>query len=179
MKIAIIYVILLKGEIYMKRTPVILTIVFTMVLCSTLYAGTTGSKKKTFKRVPYTEFKRIDKKFGKLTKHFEESLFKITEKGLYGVEVLLFEGNLNVGINNFDIVIHDSKDHDVGGAELKVISRMPEEGNIAEAKVKGSIPGLYSIDELDITTSGHWELVILIKKDGNEDSTVFDFPNVQ
>jgi hypothetical protein len=45
-------------------------------------------------KVPLSKFTRIDKKTGNFTKHLDESIFKITEKGMYSVEVLLYNGNL-------------------------------------------------------------------------------------
>jgi hypothetical protein len=86
-------------------------------------------------KVPVSKFNRIDKKVGNVTKHVEESLFKVTDKGLYSVEVLLFDGNLKVGRNDFDIVIHDMKDEDVEGASVKVIAQIPE----SDIKVKPRI----------------------------------------
>jgi hypothetical protein len=129
--------------------------------------------------VPVSKFNRIDKKVGNVTKHVEESLFKVTDKGLYSVEVLLFDGNLKVGRNDFDIVIHDMKDEDVEGASVKVIAQIPESDIKVKPRISGTIPGLYGIYNLNIDPAGHWELLFKIRKGRNEDSVVFDFPDVR
>jgi hypothetical protein len=130
-------------------------------------------------KVPISEFHRIDKKMGSYTKHFQESLFKATDKGLYSVELLLFDGNLKTGRNDFDIVIHDSKDDDVEGATLEIIARMPENRIEAAPKIKGSLPGLYGVHDLNLNMGGHWELLIQVSKDGKEDRVIFVFPDVE
>lgn len=131
-------------------------------------------------KTPISKFQRIDKKFGEFTKHMKESLFKVTDNGLYSVELLLMDGNLKVGRNDFDIVIHDNKDGDVEEAELEIVSSMPISGIEAGPQIRGSsVPGLYSIANLNLTKAGHWELLIRIKKDGKKDSVVFDFPDIR
>jgi hypothetical protein len=130
-------------------------------------------------KTPISKFGRIDKKFGEFTKHMDESLFKVTDNRLYSIELLLIDGNLTVGRNDFDIVIHDNKDNDVEGAELEIVSSMPTGGIEASPKIKGtSVPGLYSIENLNLAKAGQWELLIRIKKDGKKDSVVFDFPDI-
>ena len=149
---------------------VLVTIFITVFLFIT---GCAGNK------VQISDFKRMDKKVGKFTKHMEESLFKITDKGLFSVEVLLFDGKLNVGRNAFYIVIHDSKDNDVSEAELKITARMSENDIEAKPGITGSQPGLYDVNNLELTRAGHWELFIQVRKGNNEDKVVFDFPDVQ
>lgn len=129
-------------------------------------------------KVPISKFTRIDRKTGNFTKHLDESIFKITDKGLYSVELLLFDGNLKAGRNDFDIVVHDNKERDVENAELRVIARTPEHDLEAEPRITSSVPGLYSLWNLKLIRAGQWELMIYIKNGGYEDSVVFDFPDV-
>jgi hypothetical protein len=144
-----------------------------IVMISLLFLTSCASGK-----VPVSKFTRIDKKTGNFTKHLDESVFKISEKGMYSVEVLLFDRNLRAGRNDFDIVLHDRKDRDVENAELRITARMPGSGLEAKPRITSSIPGLYSLWNLDLVKAGSWELMIHIKDGDYEDSVVFDFPDV-
>jgi hypothetical protein len=130
-------------------------------------------------KVPISKFQRIDKKVGNFTKHVKESLFKVTDKGLYSAEVLLLDGNLKVGRNDFDIVIHDRNDDDVEDAYIKIIALMPKNQLEAKPSIRSSRPGLYGIYKLNLPRAGHWELFIQISHNKLKDSVVFDFSNVQ
>lgn len=125
------------------------------------------------------KFKRIDKKIGKFTKHLEESLFQISEKGLYAVEVIMLNQNLKVGRNAFSFAIHDSRDNDVSGAELDIVAIMLENNIEARPGMTFTRSGVYEVSNLVLTAAGHWELVIRMKIGNNEDKVIFNFPNVQ
>lgn len=116
----------------------------------------------------------------KFTQHFSDSLFKITEKGRFSVEVVLKGKELTVGINTVEIVIHDSRDTDVLGAKIEVIPWMPGHGHGVEDKPtiteKGG--GLYRIENINFTMGGDWQLKMKIRKADREDSVVFDFPDI-
>lgn len=111
------------------------------------------------------------------TKHFHESLFLITEKGEFSIEILLDEKEYKIGKNVIGIVIHDKHDEDVEGAAINVNVRTTE-GNIESATVKEKGGGLYTIAGVNLQRDGQWELVIKIKKKKIEDSAVFLFPDV-
>ena len=66
---------------------------------------------------------------GQHTKHYEQSLFKMTDNGLYSVEMVIKDKDLKVGVNTLDIIVHDKSDKDVAGAEIKVVPWMPEMGH--------------------------------------------------
>jgi hypothetical protein len=118
---------------------------------------------------------------GEFTQHYKDSLFLISKKGMYSVEMVIKEHELKTGINEVDIIVHDKKDKDVVGADITVIPWMPEMGHgVFEAPVvteKGA--GLYTIENIILIMSGHWELRVNIKKESIEDTAVFDFPDVQ
>jgi hypothetical protein len=111
---------------------------------------------------------------GDFTKHYDESLFQITEKGMFSVEMVIKEHDLKTGVNLVDLIIHDKNDRDVVGAEITVTPWMPDMGHgvFEKPSITEKGGGLYEI-------SGHWELRVNIAKDGMEDSTVFDFPDVK
>lgn len=111
------------------------------------------------------------------TKHFHESLFQVTDKGEFSIELLLDEKEYKIGKNVLGIVIHDKHDEDVEGAEINVNVRTTG-GNIEQAVVKEKGGGLYTIAGVNPQREGRWELVINIKKKKIEDSAIFLFPDV-
>jgi hypothetical protein len=118
---------------------------------------------------------------GKFTRHYAESLFEVTEAGLYSVEMVILGNKLLTGVNTVDIIVHDWTDADVMGADIKLTPWMPEMGHgVREEPVvveRGG--GLYSVENIDIMMPGHWELRIDVGKEGVTDSVVFDFPHVE
>jgi hypothetical protein len=128
---------------------------------------------------------RVDEKqvheHGEFTKHYEESLFKVTDKGMYSVEMVLKGHDLKTGINAVDIIVHDKNDRDVIGADIEIIPWMPEMGHgVFEKPViaeRGG--GLYTVENIILIMSGHWELRVSIKDGAIEDNAVFDFSDVK
>jgi len=118
---------------------------------------------------------------GSHTKHYEHSLFKVTEKGLFSVEMVVKEKELKVGVNTLDVIIHDKNDKDVVGAEITVVPWMPEMGHGVFEKpvVRERGGGLYSGENIILIMEGHWELRMKIGKGTVEDTVTFDFPNVK
>ncbi len=114
------------------------------------------------------------------TKHFEKSLFKITQKGYYSIEMIINGDILKQGSNEVDLVIHDSKDRDVTGAEITIQPWMPEMGHgiDIEPEIVEKGGGLYHVNNLVITMGGHWQFKIMVSKNGISDTAVFDFPEV-
>ena len=118
---------------------------------------------------------------GQHTKHYEHSLFKMTDKGLYSVEVVIKDKDLKVGVNTLDIIVHDKSDKDVAGAEIKMVPWMPEMGHGVFEKpvVKERGGGTYSVENVILIMEGRWELKLKIKKNNAEDNVTFDFPDVK
>lgn len=115
------------------------------------------------------------------TKHFEGSLFRISENELFSIEMVIKEKELKAGINTVDLIIHDKNDSDVSGAELTVVPWMPEMGHgVSEKPVvteKGN--GLYSVNNIVLIMTGRWDLKITVKKDTVKDTAVFNFPEIK
>ena len=63
------------------------------------------------------------------TKHYEDSVLKMTDRGTFSVEMLLHGHALQMGLNEFDIIIHDATDRDVPGAKLTITPWMPSMGH--------------------------------------------------
>jgi hypothetical protein len=117
---------------------------------------------------------------GKFTRHYADSKFVITEDGRYSVEMLVIGDTLKVGMNSLDLVVHDSNDHDVMGAEVEVTPWMPEMGHgVKEVPVvtdRGG--GLYSAENVEISMPGMWQIRVKVNSEGVEDSAVFHFANI-
>ena len=118
---------------------------------------------------------------GQYTKHYEQSLFKMTDNGQYSVEVLVKDKDLKVGVNTLDIIVHDKSDKDVAGAEIKVVPWMPEMGHGVFEKpvVKERGGGVYSVENIIVIMEGRWELRLTIDKNNTEDHVTFNFPDVR
>lgn len=122
------------------------------------------------------QFHRTEKKIDGFTKHFDESLFKVTERGLFSVELLIKQEGMKVGRNDFALIIHDNKDRDVEDAVVNIVSRLQEQGIAVSPVIRNKGYGLYAVENLPISMPGHWELKIEVKKDSVEDSQFFYFP---
>ncbi len=87
---------------------------------------------------------------GKFTKHYANSLFKVTEHGLFSVEMLIIGNELKVGPNAMDIIVHDKNDHDVMGAEVTVTPWMPAmgHGTMEKPVVTERGGGLYGVENV-------------------------------
>lgn len=147
-------------------------------------------------------------KKGVFTKHFNESLFKITEKGLFSVEILYDDKEYKIGKGLVGIVIHDEEDKDVEGATVKItvedlsdISLSLKEIEIIQDKndkkdvkptikitvdgipispirVKEKGDGLYTVSGLNIHRGSDWRLIIDVRVKKKQDRAIFDFPEV-
>jgi hypothetical protein len=113
------------------------------------------------------------------TKHFQETLFDVTGHASYSVEVLLDDKEYKIGKDVIGIVVHDSRDEDVKGAELVIAYKNLSTGENAPGALnvtdKGN--GLYIVSGLNLQRDGRWELAITVKKEGIEDGVKFVLPD--
>ena len=115
----------------------------------------------------------------KFTKHFNESLFNITDKGLFSVEILLDDREYpKLGKDIIGIVIHDAGDKDVEGATIKMTATPEGQAWTDVPVIKERGDGLYTVSNINLKKGGKWELRIGVKKAGLEDSASFIFPDV-
>jgi len=116
----------------------------------------------------------------KFTKHYKSSMFKVTGRGLFSVELVLKSGELKKGANEVNLIVHDSKDRDVVDADITIQPWMPETGHgiDIEPVIEEKGGGLYHVSNLVLTMGGHWELRVGVSKAGVSDMAVFDFPRV-
>jgi hypothetical protein len=115
----------------------------------------------------------------KFTKHFDDSLFKITEKELFSVEIVTDKKEFKIDKTAAGIIIHDRKDRDVENADIKVILWISKNGQGSEEtmKVGEKGNGLYVIEKFNLLMGGNWQLRVKIKKGAIEDSVTFHFNN--
>ena len=115
----------------------------------------------------------------KFTKHFDDSLFKVTEKELFSVEIITDKKEFKIDKKTAGIIIHDRKDTDVEGADIRVTRWLSKNGQGSEEvlAVKEISGGLYTVDNIDLKRGGNWELRVKIKKGNSEDSVTFYFNN--
>lgn len=100
---------------------------------------------------------------GLFTKHFQETLFAIGEKGRMSIEILLNDREYAIGKDVIGVVVHDSHDEDVEGAGLQAfLSSSEGQKEISGIREKGG--GLYLIPSGQLPKSGAWELRIDVKK---------------
>ncbi len=113
------------------------------------------------------------------TKHFQGSLFEITEHASYSVEVLPDDKEYKIGKDMVGIVVHDAHDEDVKGARLTIVHRDLATGADVTGKlsVRDKNNGLYIVSGLDLQRSGKSELSITVKKEGIEDRVKFVLPD--
>ncbi len=114
------------------------------------------------------------------TKHFQKTIFDITGRAKFSVEILLDDREYRkLGKNLVGIVIHNSHDEDVEKAAVIIDFRNLDSGKPAEEKpvVQERGDGLYTVSNLDLKKEGRWKLTITVKKGADEDSVQFLFPD--
>ncbi|UCG38056.1 MAG: FixH family protein [bacterium] len=115
-----------------------------------------------------------------MTKHYEDSLFKVTDNGSFGVEVMLPSGDLEMGVNSLDLIIHDSSDADVTGARIVVEPWMPEMGHgVSTAPaISERGGGMYEVRDVMFSMTGEWELRITVTSGDVTDKVAIELPEV-
>lgn len=113
------------------------------------------------------------------TKHFQHTLFDITEHSLYSVEILLDNKEYKIGKNVIGVIIHNAKDEDVKGAKLSfVVKDLVTGKDVAVAPViTDKNNGLYIVSGLELVKKGKWKLSVTVKKGPDEDSVKFVLPD--
>jgi putative copper resistance protein D len=105
----------------------------------------------------------------------EQSLLKMTANGLYSVQIAIKDKDLKVGVNTFDISVHDKNGKEVTGAEIDVVPWMPEMGHGVFDKpvVKEKGGGTYSVENVILIMGGQWELRLKIRNNSVESYVTF------
>ena len=113
------------------------------------------------------------------TKHFQDTLFDITEHAAYSVEILLDDKEYKIGKNVIGIVIHDAHDKDVSGADIIFILKdlLTGKNSPVTPVTRDEGNGLYIVSGLDLQKEGKWELAITVKKGRIEDRVKFVLPD--
>lgn len=113
----------------------------------------------------------------KITKHHKSSLFTLSEKGFFGIELVPGGDEFVVGDNAAEVIIHDDNDKDVWGADIKIEPWMPvhNHGLPDDVAVVEKGRGIYLMENLNLPMDGRWELRIEVSKNGRIDSGVIYF----
>jgi len=151
-----------------------------LVVASVLFIFTTGCGAQEQKNMN-SMGEGTNREDARMSNHYDDSLKKLTDRKLYSLEMVIPEKQLTMGANTVEIIVHNEKGEDVPGAELTVTPWMPGMGHgVMEKPVvieRGG--GLYSVDNVVFSMTGAWELQVAVAKDGKEDATVFEFPEVK
>ena len=115
-----------------------------------------------------------------MTKHYGDTLFKVTESGEYSIELLLPDQKVEMGVNKVDIIIHDKKDRDVAGADITVTPWMPsmDHGVMEKPVVNEKGGGLYSATNVVFSMTGDWELRLRITKGSTTETVTIPLPPI-
>jgi hypothetical protein len=109
-----------------------------------------------------------------------DRLIKKTDNGIYNVEMIVEGKELKLGKNTIDILIRDLNGKGIEGLEITVQPWMPDMGHgiDIEPVINEKGGGIYTLDNVHISMSGHWELKLDFKRRDMKDRVVFDFPHV-
>ncbi len=104
--------------------------------------------------------------------HYEKGLLVPSEKGLFTVEIVPSASGLVVGLNSFELILHDDAGREVPHAELTVVPLAPEGGKPAAAapNVRERGGGLYSLEDVQLGQPGDWVLEIRIREGSRKDT---------
>jgi hypothetical protein len=116
-----------------------------------------------------------------VAKHYDQSIAKWTDNGLFTIEMVIPEKELRMGVNSLELIVHDKQNKDIPGAEITITPWMPTMGHGVMEKpvVMERGGGLYSVSNVVFSMTGHWQLQITVAQDGVQDMAVFDFPEVK
>jgi len=114
-------------------------------------------------------------------KHYPDSLLATGKEGIFTVEMMPPKAGLLMGVNSLEIILHDGEGRDVPGATLTVTPWMPAHGHGVEEKpvVFDRGGGVYSVENVILIMTGHWQIAVDARKGALADRAVFDFPAVQ
>ncbi len=118
----------------------------------------------------------------KVKKHFEGSMAKLSDNGKFSVELVIPEKELRMGVNVVEVIVHHGTGGgDVAGAAVSIVPWMPSMGHgvMTKPTVTERGGGLYSINDVVLSMTGHWQLKIEIVKDAVTDNVTFEFPEVK
>ncbi len=115
-----------------------------------------------------------------MTQHYEDSIFKTTDRGEFSVEVLFPDKKVEMGVNRVDLIIHDKKDQDVAGARITVEPWMPSMGHgvIERPVVNEKGGGLYNVSNVIFSMTGDWELRLEITSGQVTDTVKIPIPSI-
>lgn len=109
------------------------------------------------------------------TKHFDRTLFEITTQGRFSIEILLDDSEYPIGKNVIGVVIHNDRDEDVAGADIRFTLRNDQQ-SIPEPAIVDKNNGLYIVSGLDLRKDHPFSLLLSVTKNDVHDTAQFIFP---
>jgi len=108
--------------------------------------------------------------------HFKEGITKVSEEGLYSVEIVLEPLEPKIGKNKVKVYLHDADGRDLEKAIVSLEVKNKNKGVTSGEKTNTieTAGGEYIIRNVVYESPDVYELVILITKDGKADKAVFE-----
>lgn len=102
-----------------------------------------------------------------------------TEKGLFTVEISI-QNDFAVGMNMFDLLIHDRDGQRVENASVMLVPWMSEHAHSTASlpDITDKSGGVYHIEKLHLNMKGKWQIRIRVIKGGVQDKAVIELPDV-
>jgi hypothetical protein len=121
------------------------------------------------------------KKTPEMVQHIEGSIFKATERGYYTTELVIKPKPPVVGKNKANLIIHDYEANDTPGLTIKIVPKMTNSDVASKEKplIKDAGRGLYLIENIDIHSSGMWELQMTISGPRMSDKVTLELPEIK
>lgn len=108
--------------------------------------------------------------------HFKEGVTKVSEEGLYSVEIVLEPLTPKAGKNKVKVYLHDADGGDLEKAVVSLEVRNKNKGAVSGEKTKTieTAGGEYIIRNVVYESPDIYELVIMVTKEGKTDKVVFE-----
>jgi hypothetical protein len=108
--------------------------------------------------------------------HFKEGVTKVSENGLFSIEVVLDPAQPKTGKNKVKVYLHDAKGRDLEDAkvELEVRNKDKSGSSAPGTKTREMGQGEYIIRNVIYDSPGSYELRVKVKIDDDTDSASFD-----
>ncbi len=108
--------------------------------------------------------------------HFAEGITKVSDNGLFSIEIVLEPVKPRIGKNKVRVYLHDIEGKDLEGARVEVEVWNKDRGVLSKdkTKTKETSDGEYIISNVVYDVQGSYELRVKVTKGDESDRTVFE-----
>ena len=108
--------------------------------------------------------------------HFAEGITKVSENGLFSIEIVLEPLQPKVGKNKIKVYLHDADGKDLEGAKVEVEVWNKDRGVLSKDKTKTreTSDGEYIISNVVYDFAGKYEIRIMVIKGSESDKAIFE-----